>query len=86
MHKKFEIVKCIASDKGWEHIELNPYCIRIQTKTKRYLYDVWTPVNKKTGEFLGYTIHNWEQNKYDRKVQDFEKYINENNRQRARRN
>lgn len=73
--KEFEIVKCIASDEGWESEMINPYCLRIQTKTRKYLYDVWCPKHKKSGDFLGYTIHNWTNDTYDRKVFDFEKYI-----------
>lgn len=73
--KEFEIIKCIASDEGWEFVELNEYCIRLQTKTRRYLYDIWVSHHKKNGSFLGYTVHNWKTNEWVRKVQDIAKYI-----------
>jgi FAD/FMN-containing dehydrogenase len=73
--KEFEIVKCIASDMGWEFEMLDEYCMRIQGKNRQYHFDVWCPHHKKNGSFLGYTIHNWHTNKYDRKVFDLEKYI-----------
>lgn len=87
MGKHFEIVKCIASDYGWDFTMLDKNCIRV-SYNRQYLFDVWAPHHKKNGSFLGYTIHNWITDTYDRKVRDFEAYVlqYENNRPRARRN
>lgn len=73
--KEFEIIKCLASDMGWEFEMLDDYCIRIQGKNRKYYFDIWAPRHKKNGSFLGYTIHNWIKNKYDRKVFNIDEYV-----------
>lgn len=76
--QKLEIVKCIISDEGLEVEILNDYCVRAKTKTNKYMFDIWAPHNKKSGNFLGYTILKWSDKQYYRKVFEIEKFIIKN--------
>lgn len=74
MNKKLEILVAKMKEAGWEAEYLNYYAVRVSRKGK-YLFDAWAPRHKKHLNFLGYTIHVWDTDKYCKEIFDLDEFI-----------
>ena len=73
--EELEYAKCIISDEGMDVDIVNQYCVRAKTKSEKYVFDILASHNKKSGNFIGYTILRWSNKRYYKKIFDLEDFI-----------